>query len=283
MHKNIFAKTAATLAGLSLLIPALVLAHNGEDHTLALETSVGATAQVTPTATNVSLRAKVTASTTADTTRAARAKDKAVQEMDRRIAMLNALMLRVQAMNKVTDSLKTNLKTNIQLEIDGFTALRAKIEADTDLATLKTDIKSVTDSYRIFALVIPQARIMAAADKMATVINMMAAVGAKLQARINSAKSAGSDTTAMEAALADLGAKFSSAQTHAQAAVNITEPLVPDNGDKTVMDSNKAALKKAHDEIKAGHADLVAGRKDIETIVKGLRASASASTTVSTQ
>jgi hypothetical protein len=272
--------TKVALAG-ALLLPAFAFAQVSNEVMQMAAVGATAQAQVTPTSAQVNVRAKVMASSTADTTRAARAKDKAAQEIDRRIAALNDLMLRVQAMNKVTDTLKTNLKSNVQLEIDGFTALKAKIEADTDLATLKTDIKSVTDSYRIFMLVIPQGRISAAADRMATVINMMAAMGAKLQARITSAKTAGADTTAMEAALASLGTKLGSAQAHAQESINVTAPLVPDNGDKTVMASNNAALKKAVDEIKAGQADIAAGRKDIETIIKGLKASASASTTVS--
>ena len=49
------------------------------------------------------------------------------------------------------------------------------------------------------------------------------------------------------------------------------------------MASNEATIKKAQEEIKAGHADLVAGRKAIATILKGLatfRANANASTSV---
>lgn len=272
-HLTTASLASAALAA-SLFVPMLALAQVGA--------GAGAGVEARTTAAGAKIRANITASTTAETARIARAKDKAAQEIDRRIEALTSLMTRIDAMNKVSDTLKANLKTNVQTQIDGFTALKAKIEADTDLATLKTDIKSITESYRIYMLVLPQGRISAASDRMATIINMMASTGTKLQARINAAAQAGNDTTAVAAALADLGTQLTSAQTHAQTAINTVAPLVPDNGDKTVIESNKAALEKARQELKAGQAAIVAGRKDIATILKGLKgmkAAASASST----
>ncbi len=271
--KNIYTK--GILIAAVALMPVLALAQTNA--------TVQTTSAVTAPGAKVGVRATITASSTAETTRAARAKERAAQEIDRRIASLNAMLVRVTAMKKITAELKANLKQNVELEIQGFTALKEKIEADTDLATLKTDIQSVTQSYRIYALVMPQVHISVAADRMATIINMMVASGAKLQARINTAKSAGNDTTALETALQTLGTKLQSAQAHAQASVNLIAPLVPDQGDKTVQASNEAAIKNAQAEIKAGHADLVAARKEIGNIIKGLgtmKASATASTTV---
>jgi len=283
MKKNTLTKIILAVLGLSVLAPAFAFAQVG-----AVNTSASANTTVTPTSAALNLRVKVAASSTAEATRAERAKDKGEQEIDRRVTALNALMARVNEMTKITDQIKTNIKTNIQNQIDGFVALKAKIDADTDLATLKTDVQSITQSYRIYILVMPQARITAAADRMATIINMMASVGTKLQARINSAKAAGSDTTALEAALTDLGKKLTSAQSHAQAAVTAIAPLVPDQGDKTVQAKNDAAIKTAQGEIKAGTQDLVDARKDIATIISGLgklgaSANSNASTTIKTQ
>ncbi len=278
---NTYTKTAVSSAlAAAMILPALALAQGVAVQPVAVGAAAGVTAD-TPI-----VRAQLTASTTAEVTRGNRPKDKASQEIDRRIKALNDLLIRVEAMTKVTDALKANLKTNIQNQINGLTALKVKIEADTDIATLKTDVKSITDSYRVFMLVMPQSRIAAASDRMATIINMMASVGTKLQARLTAAKTAGNDTAALEAVLADLGTQLTAAQTNAQAAVNTTAPLVPDNGDKTAMASNDAALAKARADLKAGQADLVVARKDIETIIKGLKTlkvSATASTSAQTQ
>jgi hypothetical protein len=205
------------------------------------------------------------------------------KEITRRIAALTDLNTRVQQMTKVTDAFKQNLQNNIQTEITGFTALQAKVDADTDAATLKTDVQSITDSYRVFALILPQARIAAAADRIVTITNMISGVGAKLQARIQADGAAGGDVTALNAALADMGTKLGDAQTQAQNAVSGSASLTPDNGDKTIMASNTAALKAAQTSVAAAQKDLQAARKDIDTITNGLKKMpATASTTAPT-
>ena len=277
MKKHMILKAILAVLGFAAFVPALALAQTSASVGTNLDASV------VPTSASAGVHVKVMASTTAETTKAATAKTKADEEISRRITSLNDLLTRVDAMTKVSDTLKANLASNVQTEITGFTALEAKIDADTDLPTLKTDVQSITQSYRIYMLVIPQGRITAAADRMATIINMMSTVGTKVEARINSAKAGGADTTALEASLTDFGTQLTSAQTHAQAAVGDVAPLTPDNGDKTIMASNDTAIKNAQGEIKAGQAALVAARKDMGTIIKGLaglKVSASASTTV---
>lgn len=268
-------KVAAAGAAISLMLPVLAFAQIGA----GINTNV-----------NAHVRATLTASTTAETTRAAGAKEKANKEIDRRIASLTALLARIEQMTKVTAELKANIKSTVQAQIDGLVQLNAKIDADTDLATLKADVKMVTDSYRIYVLVMPQVRIAAATDRMITIVNMMNSVGVKLTARVNTAKAAGADTAALDAALTDLASRLTSVQAHAQAGFNLVAPLVPDQGDKTVMASNEAEIKKAQAEIKAGQADLVAARKDIAVVVGGLaklktnaNANSNASTTLKTQ
>ncbi|MDE2041367.1 MAG: hypothetical protein KGI59_03250, partial [Patescibacteria group bacterium] len=56
----------------------------------------------------------------------------------------------------------------------------------------------------------------------------------------------------------------------AQAAVAEVSPLVPDQGDKTVMASNTSTMKDARAKIKTAVSDLTAARKDALTIIQGL-------------
>ncbi len=204
------------------------------------------------------------------------------QEITRRTNALTDLNTRVQAMQKVTDAFKQNLSATIQTELTNLTALKAKIDADTDLATLKTDIKSVTQSYRIFALIVPQGRIAAAADREVALVSMMSTLGGKLQARVQASQQSGNDVTSLTAALTDMAAKIQDAQTQAEAAVTASAGLTPDNGDATMMASNNAALKTARADLKTANADLVAARKDITTIIAGLKAMPAAATASTT-
>src|SRR5258708_1750371 len=129
----------------------------------AAQTSVGAavntSAAVTAPGTTVNASAGVTLTAAQKT-----AISRGDKEIDRRIAALTDLNTRIQAMQKVTDAFKAGISASITNEINTLTALKAKIDADTDSATLKSDVQSITGSYRVFALVLPQGRIAAFAD-----------------------------------------------------------------------------------------------------------------------
>ena len=270
----------AAALGLSLLVPMFAVAASPIDAALNSAAAVNASANAGVTAGGTSASVTLSAAVTT------RAKTKADTEIDRRIKALGDLNTRVAAMTKVSADFKQNLATNIQTQITALSALKVKIDADTDGATLKADVQSIAAAYRVFILVMPQARIAASADREATIINMLVGIGSKLQARIQAAQTAGANVTALTAALTDMGTHLTGAQTEAQAAISGSATLTPDNGDKTVMASNTAALKASRDQITAAQKDLVAARKDVDTILKGLKsisASTSASSTVRTQ
>ena len=193
------------------------------------------------------------------------------QEIVRRVTALNALLSRINAMQKLSADEKSSLSSDIQSQISALTNLRAKIFADENNASnLKADIQSITDLYRIYRLVIPKGAILAAADRAMTIVGSMTTIGAKLQTRVTAlGDSASASTTS---ALADFNAKIADANTQAQAAVSEVSGLVPDQGVQAQLQSNESALKDARSKIQAAQQDFVAARKDAETIVKALAA-----------
>lgn len=241
------------------------------------------------TAVNVSVNANAGSTTISASTQAkiTTAKSRANQEITRRISILTQLNTNVQAMVKVSASEKSAIAVEVQGEISSLTSLGAKIQADTAIADLRTDITSITQDYRIFMLVVPQGRIEIAADKIQTVTSTYAALSAKLQARISAAP-VGTDTTQVNAWLSDMNAKVADANAQAQAAVSLIANLQPDQGSATVEASNKTALQSARADIKTALADLKTARSDAGSIVKAVESwkvstSASASSTTSTQ
>jgi hypothetical protein len=207
-----------------------------------------------------------------------RAKEKAAQEITRRTEALTRLEARIEAMKRVSASFKTDLDTTVAAEIAKLEALAVKIAASTNGEEIKADVQSITRSYRIFALVMPKAAIAAAADRIVTMSATLSEVGAKLKVRIDQASSEGKDVASLTTMLNDLAAKITSANAHAQAAVNGTATLTPDEGDKTKQDANKAALQKAREELKAGHDDIKAGRELVRQIMNGLKSTNATST-----
>lgn len=216
--------------------------------------------------------------------RITKAKDRADQEIQRRTDMLNELNTRVQGMAHVSADEKTAISTLVTSQISALADLKTKIDGETDIAELKIDIQSIAQSYRIFMLVMPRARIDVAADKINTAATALTALSAKLLTRISGAT--GTSTTAT-AALTDMNAKTADAKVQADAAVALVAALQPDNGDKTVQTANNAALKDARTKIQEALKAIRAAREDAHTIVKwlhevGASANASASSSAVT-
>jgi hypothetical protein len=216
--------------------------------------------------------------------------ERADREIARRIDALTSLRARVNAMARISANDKSSLSSTIDAQINAMTALRSEIANDASstnaTSSLKTDIQSITKSYRIYALVLPQGSIEAAADRVLNVATMLTTLTTELQTRITAAQSAGHDMSTSVSAIADMNAKIADAKLQANAAVSAIANLKPDNGDQTIKTSNTAVLKDARAKVRAGQQDLVAARKDAGTIVKALLSvsvSASASSTTNVQ
>jgi hypothetical protein len=200
------------------------------------------------------------------------AKARAAQEIDRRIVSLQALIERIGAMKRLSDADKKTLINVIQAQITALTSLKGTVEGATDIATLRTEMETVNTSYRIYALVMPQVRIIAAADRLLTVTGQLELVSAKLAGRVAEMSAAQGNVTTLQTSLDDMKTKIANATKMAQEAVNAVVGLLPDNGDQAKQKSNLATLKDSQAKIRAGQQDVVAARKDAETITKALRA-----------
>lgn len=206
----------------------------------------------------------------------AKAEARAEQEIARRVAALQALIERINNIH-ISDADKAALQVTMQGQIADLTDLKTAIASTTSTTTLKTAVQSITKSYRIYMLVIPQATIIAAADRVNQIVSQLQQLATKLAARIGSAHVA-----TLSPLLADLNAQLTDAITEAQTAVSETSALVPDNGDNAKMKANGAALKDAAAKIKVAEKDLLSARKDAGEIVKGLGAPATASISTTT-
>ncbi|MBU6323692.1 hypothetical protein KGQ55_03325 [Patescibacteria group bacterium] len=200
-----------------------------------------------------------------------RAKQRADQEISRRVDNLTKALDRIDGMKRLSDTEKASLKTSIQAQIDSLTALGGTIASETATSTLRADIQSITKSYRIYALVIPQSALTAAADRVLSVATQMDALASKISDRLASAAGAGTDVSALQSALADMQAKLADAQAQANAAISEVSALAPDNGDQTIWQSNLSAMKDARSKVEAAQQDIVSARKDVEGIVQGIR------------
>ena len=244
-------------------------------------TSVFAQTTAISTTTRINaLRAKV-ASTT-NTQAISKLIAQSDKEITQRIDSLNALITRVQQMKKVVGTEQTNIVSQIQSVITSLNTLKTKIDADTDTATLRTDLQTITKDYRVYMLILPQTQIIAASDRIDTIDSDFSAIVSKLQTRITEAQTAGKDVSSLQTIITDVQNKISDAQTQAQNAVSTVVSLTPDQGVQTTAQANTSALKQARADIKTATTDLQTAKNDAENILKGIQAFHLSNTVVST-
>jgi hypothetical protein len=230
------------------------------------------TAMLVGAAPAFALNASSTASGANAAERLAAIISRANSDIAARITSLGNLNTRVQAMKNESATEKSDILTQVQTNTAGLQALQTKIDADTDVTTVRADAGTIFTSFRIYALVIPRGYILAASDRVTVITGLMNTLGTKMQARITADQSAGKDVSALTAALTDMNAKTADANSQASTAKSGVTGLMPDLGNTTTAASNKAALVAARGNIKTASGDLQSARADIKTILQGLKA-----------
>ena len=194
--------------------------------------------------------------------------NRANDEIDQRIESLNNLIVRLNLIKKISSTQQSSLLLTVRNEIAQLTTLKTKIDFDTSLPTAKTDYDSITKSYRTYALILPQVRTIAAADRALTVVVSMNIVGSKVQSRISTLT--GINAGPINKIFSDFTAKIGDAGTQANLAIKTVYGLQPDQGSDAKMQENNTAIKSARLNIKNATNDLIVARKDLGTIITDL-------------
>ena len=200
------------------------------------------------------------------TTRIQTIKDRSDKEIDNRLTSLNNALSAVAGAKKLNATDKANFTAEIQTDISILTALKAKIDADTDLTTLRTDAKSIFTDYRVYAVFLPQIHLLAAADIMGVTADNLTTIANKLATRLQTLQSGGKDVSALQTILNDMNVKIADAKTQYAAVETEVIGLTPAS-----YPGSSATLKDARTKIKAGATDLKAARDDAKKIVEGIK------------
>jgi hypothetical protein len=185
-------------------------------------------------------------------------KESANKFIDERIAVLNKLISRINSEARLTSTDKSSILADLNTAVTGLQNLKTKIASDTDVTTIKADIKSIFDSFKVFAVTMPKAEGLAAAAKMRATVTKLQSSGDKIKALLDKAQAAGKDTTAMQALYTDYLAKVALAKTNIEAArVKFLAMTVSDQvGSRALFEDGKKLLKTAKDNIIDAHKDL---------------------------
>lgn len=130
-----------------------------------------------------------------------------------RISSLNTLSTRIQNDKRLSASEKNSLSSDIQTDMSGLTALKTKIDADTDATTARNDAKQIITNYYIYAVFEPKLRLLVTINNLQTATSNIQALIPHLQSLINTYKSQGKDVTQLQTLLNDISSQLQTINT----------------------------------------------------------------------
>lgn len=188
--------------------------------------------------------------------------------IDARQATINNLTSAVGASEHLADGNRSALDGQLASAGSGLTALRTKIDADTDRATLVADCRAIVSQYRIYLVLAPKTRLVIAADR------GLAATDAatKAEPRITDAIAKAEGLPALipadkvadaKARDADLVAKVADASSRMS---GLADQLVPLTAQQYNDGTAGPIIDNARQALEAARTDLVNARADLRTI-----------------
>jgi len=170
------------------------------------------------------------------------------QEITRRLTSLNKLSGKISGAQKLSDSSKSSLTTEVSNEITGLTALKTKLDAETTLDGAKADAQSIFSDYRVYALIMPKVHLVRLADDEQVTAGKLSDIATKLQARIDSAKSSGKDVATLTTQMAQLQQLIQTVQSTASSVETKVLALEPSdyNSDHSVLSGYSQQLAATH-------------------------------------
>jgi len=248
-----------------LLLPQYSYALEGLDIGTGTKSAVG---NKEPTKTRIeNLQAKLIASRSAlASNQLSNLKQRADTEINRRIDALNKLLSILSQSKKLSASDAANLTSQVQADIDGLNTLKTKIDTDTDIATLRADVKSIINNYYIFAFFLDYIHLNAAFDRATTTTNNMTIVWTKLQTKITQAQNNGKDVTNLTTLLTDMQNKLNDAKSAIASAETEFTGLSASG-----YPNNKSTLQDARSKLQTVYQDLKTAYQDAGQIIQGLR------------
>jgi hypothetical protein len=162
---------------------------------------------------------------------------------------------------------------------NGLSALKTKLDAETDITAARTDVKNIYLQFRIYAVFLPRTRHVVALDVMTNVDAKLKGLEPKIEDAI--AKAPADKKDQLNTLYADFKAQLKEAEAQIDAGQGQLPVLTPNiyNTDRATYDKAFSALQA---DTKAAHDALVKARNDlhqIAVIIKGSAATPAPKTT----
>ena len=169
----------------------------------------------------------------------------------KRLTSLGTVKKNLDASPAVASPNRAALDSQTDAAVTGLTALKTTIDADTDLAKLRTDCRRVVSDYHVYALLVPRVELVRAAARVQAAAGTLKHLAGLLQARVDAAKARNFDVASAQGYVTDLGLKVDAAT---KAAAGVPAAVLP--LDAAGFPGNRPALAAARASVDAARGAL---------------------------
>jgi hypothetical protein len=161
----------------------------------------------------------------------------------RRVLALRELSTAAKSIVRLSDADRSALTTRLQDQVNGLSSLNAKIQGDTDEATVRVDAGKIVTEYRVYVLTIPKARGVVVSDIELNAADRLTKLADRLSNAIDQAS--GKNTTKAKADLASLRTRLASVTGTVSPLPAALLALQPAGypGNRTTLEQTRASLR----------------------------------------
>lgn len=166
----------------------------------------------------------------------------------------------------LTSADRSTLLGTLNADLAAMKSSASTIASDTTAAQAAADLKAVYTKYRVFAVALPQARLVSAADRLSgTTVPKLTKEQSRLSGLLTGKDNAKS-TSALQSALSDMASQISTASHDSDGAASAALAVTP-----STYDSNHSALSSVKSSLTAARAAAKKAQADAKTIRQGLK------------
>jgi hypothetical protein len=182
----------------------------------------------------------------------------------RRVLALRELSTAAKSIVRLSEADRSALTTQLQDQVNGLSSLNAKIQGDTDEATVRADAGKIVTDYRVYVLTIPKARGVVVSDIEVNAADRLTKLADRLSNAIDQAS--GKNTTKAKTDLASLRTKLASVTGTVSPLPAALLALQPAG-----YPGNHATLEQTRASLRTGRAGLVEAATLARAVIADLK------------
>jgi hypothetical protein len=187
-------------------------------------------------------------------------------EIDRRLTALENVLQKAKLNSTLTKDNKEFLLGQLRGELEGLNAIKTKLASETALSAARIDVQSVWLEYRVYALLLPKARLIVVADRLQSTGNRLKNLTEKIEAKIVGAEAQGYEVGDMQVELANMKTQQAAAENMYRDMVGKVIELQPSD-----YVASHRVLTDYRDSLRVARTDFKVAFESAKAIVEAIK------------